>query len=63
LTEAVEEKIRLYKNIQIESLSKEMSEVCSKQGTFYSENKTQNFLATSVWRSPFSTINLFNLLR
>jgi len=62
LTEAVEEKIRLY-NIQIESLSKEMSEVCSKQGAFYSENKTQNFLATSVWRSPFSTINLFNLLR
>lgn len=59
LTEAVEEKIRLY-SIQIESLSKEMSEVCSKQGTFCSEIKTQTFLATSLWMLPFRTINLFN---
>lgn len=49
LTEAMEEKIRLY-NIQIESLSKEMSEVCSKRGTSDSEIRNRSFLATS-WSS------------
>lgn len=49
LTEAIEEKIRLY-NIQNESLSKEISEVCSKRGTSFSEIKNRTFLATS-WSS------------